>query len=39
MLEGLNIGFIGLFLIFGCINEFGFVEILYCKVEKGKVIE
>jgi len=35
MLEGLNIGFIGLLLMYVWINVFGFVEILYCKVFKG----
>lgn len=39
MLEGLNIGLIGVFVIFVCINFFGFIEMLYCKVVDGVVID
>lgn len=31
--EGLNIGLINLLLSYVCVNEFGFIEILYCKVD------
>src|SRR5438309_6401912 len=37
--EGPNIGLIGSLSTFGRINEFGFVETPYRKVEKGKVTE
>lgn len=39
ILEGLNIGLINSFVMFVCVNKYGFIEIFYCKVEDGKVID
>lgn len=33
ILEGLNIGLINLLFLFVKVNEFGFIEILYCRVD------
>lgn len=39
MLEGLNIGLINLFVLYVYLNEYGFFEMLYCKVVDSKVID
>lgn len=39
ILEGLNIGLINLLVVYVCINQYGFFEILYCKVFDGKVFD
>lgn len=37
--EGLNIGLINLLFVFVCCNEYGFLEIFYCCVVNGVVID
>lgn len=39
MLEGQNIGLINLLVIFVCVNKYGFIEIFYCKVIEGVVMD
>lgn len=39
MFEGFNIGFINFFVIFLCVNDYGFFESFYCRVVDGKIID